>query len=234
MRSVTSPEELLAPFKAHYETTEDMQRFLDNPGRRAVFIMTFDSKAARPNDPSEVHFNCGLETLASTLLVKRPLLTGVDFMEVVKVDLGLVRDWLTGGQIRLDRQTRASLERLALDLDHPDQLFYYKNGRTWLYRGTTLVSEGAFYELIQFKDRADRMNLHRMNSLAAVNTFLDFTRVPRHPDYFPLSEAEQGFMDAHYASIPLKTRVLCPVPSDKPAAEKIKVRAEQVYSGSEN
>lgn len=148
IREVDSPEALLAPFKAHYSSEKDMQTFLDNPGSRAVFVMTFDSKltpeAASQGDKL-VHFNCGLETLASTLLLKRDNLKAVDFLDVVKVDLSLVREWLFNPEYQIERSMRASLERLALDLEHPNQLFYYKNGRTWLYRGTTLVSEGAFH-----------------------------------------------------------------------------------------
>lgn len=44
IQEVDSPESLLAPFKAHYSSEKDMQTFLDNPGSRAVFVMTYDSK----------------------------------------------------------------------------------------------------------------------------------------------------------------------------------------------
>ena len=68
-----------------------------------------------------MHYNCGLETLASTLLLKRKsALEPIDFLEVVKVDLSQVRAWLFNGKSEIDRHTRASLERLALDLDHPN------------------------------------------------------------------------------------------------------------------
>lgn len=106
VREVDSPEALLAPFKAHYQSGEDMQKFLDNPGSRAVFIMTYDA-SQQPHQPSDgqaqVHFNCGLETLTSTLLLKREAMKSVDFLDVVKVDLSKVREWLFGGQTKVDR-----------------------------------------------------------------------------------------------------------------------------------
>jgi len=123
--------------------------------------------------------------------MKRDTLNEVHYLEVVKVDLSLVREWLYGGQHKIDRQARTSLERLSLDLDHPNQLYYYKNGRTWLYRGTTLVSEGAFHQLIQFKDKADRMNILRLTDIDSVKTFLDFSHVPHHPEYFPLDDQDK-------------------------------------------
>ena len=96
VRDVDSPEALLAPFKAHYSSQNDMQKFIDSPGSRAVFIMTYDSKRM-PESPDKtvVHFNCGLETLASTLLLnKDTTLKDLDFLDVIKVDLSLVREWL--------------------------------------------------------------------------------------------------------------------------------------------
>ena len=77
-----------------------MQKFIDNPGSRAVFIMTYDSKMMPPSkDKTLVHFNCGLETLASTLLLNRDsALKDLDFLDVIKVDLSLVREWLYGTQ----------------------------------------------------------------------------------------------------------------------------------------
>jgi len=103
VREVDSPEALLAPFKAHYSSERDMQKFLDNPGSRAVFIMTHDSSMQTP-DKSLVHFNCGLETLASSLLSNRDsALKSLDYLDVVKVDLKLVRDWLFGSEHTIDR-----------------------------------------------------------------------------------------------------------------------------------
>ena len=96
VRDVDSPEALLAPFKAHYSSQNDMQKFIYNPGSHAVFIMTYDSKRM-PESPDKtvVHFNCRLETLASTLLLNRDtILKDLDFLDVIKVDLSLVREWL--------------------------------------------------------------------------------------------------------------------------------------------
>lgn len=119
---MTTPEDLLAPFKAHYSSEKDMQKFIDNPGSRSVFIMTYDSHLTpeEHSDSTLVHFNCGLETLVSTMLLKRDSLKAVDYLEVVKIDLALVREWLFGGKHKIDTQSRMSLERLALDLDHPN------------------------------------------------------------------------------------------------------------------
>ena len=54
------------------------------------------------------------------MLLKRDSLKAVDYLEVVKIDLALVREWLFGGKHKIDTQSRMSLERLALDLDHPN------------------------------------------------------------------------------------------------------------------
>lgn len=68
--------------------------------------MTYDASQQPPTQSdgqAQVHFNCGLETLTSTLLLKREAMKSVDFLDVVKVDLSKVREWLFGGQTKVDR-----------------------------------------------------------------------------------------------------------------------------------
>ena len=42
-----------------------------------------------------------------------------------------------------DMYTLESINRVAGDMNMANQLYYFKNGRYWLYRGSTLLSEGA-------------------------------------------------------------------------------------------
>ena len=67
-----------------------------------------------------MHFNCGLETLAATLLSEKDSMSEVDFVQVLKVDLKLVSEWLYSDDHFATGPERASLERLALDLEHPN------------------------------------------------------------------------------------------------------------------
>ena len=64
----------------------------------------------------------------------------------------------------------------------------------------------------------------RLPDLDAVVSFLDFEQVPHYPDYFPLQGNYKEEVDAFFRRIPLKTRVLCPLPDDPlKNQEKIKV-----------
>ena len=83
--------------------------------------------------------------------------------------------------------TKESLNRIAGDLNLSNQLYYFKNGRYWLYTGSTLLSEGALGQLLMFKDRADRLNLLRLNDQTSIEAFLDFTTPPKHKN-FPIKE----------------------------------------------
>jgi hypothetical protein len=76
--------------------------------------------------------------------------------------------------------------------------------------------------LIQFKDKADRMNILKLTDLASVEHFLDFSTVPHH-DYFPLDNFNKEKLDEFYRRIPLKTRVVCPTPEVARRQEKVKV-----------
>ena len=85
--------------------------------------------------------NCGIETLVSSLQLKRSeVLQGVKTLETVLFDLALLRKSLSE---ETDPMVRESLSRIAGDLNLTNQLYYFKNGRYWLYRGSTLMSEGA-------------------------------------------------------------------------------------------
>ena len=66
------------------------------------------------------------------------------------------------------------------------------------------------------------MNLLKLANLEDVERFLDFSSVPSHADYFPLDEAHKEELDRFYQRIPLKTRVVCPLPqTDSMRPEKI-------------
>lgn len=96
---------------------------------------------------------------------------------------------------------RESLNRVAGDLNVANQLYYFKNGRYWVYRGSTLISEGALGQLLMFKDRADRLNLLRLTDKEALESFLDFTRPPTHKN-FPIKEtALKGVMLPFYEDL---------------------------------
>jgi hypothetical protein len=56
LKSIT---EFLELFKSSYNTQEEIQQYLDNPGSRSIFIVTLDSSVA--GEP----VNCGIETLVS-------------------------------------------------------------------------------------------------------------------------------------------------------------------------
>lgn len=58
------------------------------------------------------------------------------------------------------------------------------------------------------------MNVMRLSDMAAVDSFLDFDKVPSYPDYFPLDDRHKEELDDFYGRIPLKTRVICPMPED--------------------
>ena len=99
--------------------------------------------------------------MISTLHIKRAqVLEGIKQLETVIFDLALLRRSLTEEK---EPMMLESLNRIAGDLNMPNQLYYFKNGRYWLYRGSMLLSEGALGQLLMFKDRADRMNLHRVS-----------------------------------------------------------------------
>lgn len=58
------------------------------------------------------------------------------------------------------------------------------------------------------------MNVMRLADMDAVDKFLDFDTVPNNPDYFPLDDSHKEELDDFYRRIPLKTRVICPMPED--------------------
>jgi hypothetical protein len=55
--------EFLDLFRTQYNTQEEIQEYLDNPGSRSIFVMTIDSSLSM--EPAKL--NCGIETLVSTL-----------------------------------------------------------------------------------------------------------------------------------------------------------------------
>lgn len=136
---------------------------------------------------------------------------GVKTLETVQFDLALLRKALTE---ETDPMVRESLNRISGDLNLTNQLYYFKNGRYWIYRGSTLLSEGALGQLLMFKDRADRLNLLRLNDAESLDSFLDFTRPPTHKN-FPIKEtALRKVLEPFYDDIQLKSRVVCPVPEE--------------------
>ena len=65
-----------------------------------------------------------------------------------------------------------------------------------------------------FKDRADRLNLLRLNDAESLDSFLDFTRPPAYKN-FPIKEtALKKVLEPFYDDIQLKSRVICPVPEE--------------------
>ena len=63
MRTVHSMNEFLDLFRTQYNSQEEIQDYLDNPGSRSIFVMTIDSSVS--TEPAKL--NCGIETLVSTL-----------------------------------------------------------------------------------------------------------------------------------------------------------------------
>lgn len=60
------------------------------------------------------------------------------------------------------------------------------------------MSEGAFHQLVHFKDKADRLNILKLPDMDAFDRFLDFSSVPHHPDYFPLDEKHKNELDKYF------------------------------------
>lgn len=207
IRIVKSIVEFLDLFKTNYQTQEELQGYLDNPGQRSIFIVTYDSASG------DTTLNCGIETLLSTLQLRRQeILQGVKTVETVQFDLALMRRAL---QEETDQFVRESLNRVAGDLNLANQLYYFKNGRYWLYRGSTLLSEGALGQLLMFKDRADRLNMLRLDDLQSIEDFIDFTRPPLYKN-FPIKEtALRKVLQPFYDDLQLKARVICPVPEEE-------------------
>lgn len=76
------------------------------------------------------------------------------------------------------------------------------------------MSEGALGQLLMFKDRADRLNMLRLNDWQALDDFLDFTRPPQYKN-FPVKEtALRKVLQPFYDDLQLKARVICPVPEE--------------------
>lgn len=142
------------------------------------------------------------------------MLQGVKSLETVQFDLSMLRQAL---QDETEPMVRESLNRIAGDLNLANQLYYFKNGRYWLYRGSTLLSEGALGQLLMFKDRADRLNLIRLTDQDTLDSFLDFTRPPTHRN-FPIKEtALRSVLQPFYDDLQLKARVVCPLPEEQDA-----------------
>lgn len=68
---------------------------------------------------------------------------------------------------------------------------------------------------MMFKDRADRLNMLRLNDAESLDSFLDFTRPPAYKN-FPIKEtALRKILEPFYDDIQLKTRVVCPIPEER-------------------
>jgi hypothetical protein len=109
MKQAREREAELATLKGRFDKLQEEQFSLrqDNlelyrrqRAMRAGAGISTDVEQSTPSkDKTLVHFNCGLETLASTLLLNRDsALKDLDFLDVIKVDLSLVREWLYGTQ----------------------------------------------------------------------------------------------------------------------------------------
>lgn len=163
-------------------------------------MLTYDSEF---EEPTEV--TCALETLMSSLQIEKPNLIGVENLHVVKVDLKILRDTVSDPETTAENASSA--HRLLNDLTLPNQIYYFMKGRNWLYRGSTLVSEGGLGQLLMFKDRTERFNNLDLTTEEQVQDFLNFDKLPRN-DKFPLSELDHNF--DFYDNLPMKTRIICP------------------------
>lgn len=103
---------------------------------------------------------------------------GITELQLVRFDLNLLREELYKESQDPTSSTYASLQRLVGDLTISNQIYYFKKGKSFLYKGTPLVTEGAFVSLMLFKDHVDRFNMHRLTSSAEVEDFLDFSKPP--------------------------------------------------------
>jgi hypothetical protein len=84
----------------------------------------------------------------------------------------------------------------------PDQLYYFANGRMWLYRGSALVSEDGLSQMNAFETRCNQMNINNLQTKDEIDRFTS------------VQQPYADFPSDLWESLNFKTRVLCPMPSE--------------------
>ena len=68
--------------------------------------------------------------------------------------------------------TQTSLGRLSADLLLQDQLYLFSQGRMWLYRQSTLVSELAIPSMNEFRKRVLRYGVRELFNESEIENYI--------------------------------------------------------------